>query len=114
MSGDQDQGQQEVPGHPMILVKPLGSVAVLFGGLGSDQTDEALDEEPDDDGQSHLAVCGDEVRGVVQVFVVNDRGDAQQEDGEGQGEVDDLVLPERCVLGGRTRRSCGRLQRLDG
>ena len=98
----------------MVLVKLPRTVAIRLGGLRSDNPDQTLHEEPDDDGETHLAVSRDKVRSVVQMLVVDDRRDAEQEDGERQRQVDDLMLTESGVLGGRSGGRGSRLQRLDG
>ena len=98
----------------MVLVKLSRTIAIRLGGLRSDDPDQTLHKKPDDDGEAHLAVSRDKVRSVVQMLVVDDRRDAEQEDGEGQRKVDDLVLTESGVLGGGSGGRGRRLQRLDG
>ena len=54
------------------------------------------------------------MRSIVYVLVVNDGRDTNEEDGEGEGEVDELMLTERGVLLGASGWGCSRLQGLDG
>jgi hypothetical protein len=82
----------------VILVKPLRAVPVSLGSLRGDNPDERLDEEPYDDRQTHLAMRRDEMRSMMDVLVVDDGRDAEEEDGEGEGEVDELMLTESGML----------------
>jgi len=54
------------------------------------------------------------MRSIVYVLVVDDGRGTNEEDREGEGEVDELVLTERSVLLGASGWRCGRLQGLDG
>lgn len=54
------------------------------------------------------------MRSIVYVLVVDDGRDTNEEDREGEGEVDELVLTERSVLLGASGWRCSRLQGLDG
>jgi hypothetical protein len=112
VSGDEDEREKDVSRKPMVLVESTGRVSVRLACLGCNETDQTLYDYPGDDGETHLAVSRNEMRGAMDVFVVDDGRHADEQQRERKGKVDNLVLAESSKLLSRALRARRGLQGL--